>query len=386
MIHISEREEELPDAVIGKLMKIASEDKSIASLGPGEPNFDLPRPLVAEVKRLANKCNHYSAAAGRTELREALAKKVWKENHIKAEPENIIVTSGSQEALLLAGMCTLDVSEQVILPQPCFMGYIPMFDLIDAQIVPVQLKEENKFELNPDDLKKVIDKKKTKVLLINSPSNPTGNVIRKKVLEEVADIAIENDLCVFSDEAYEKIVYDAKHYSIGALNGMQKHVITFQSFSKTYAMCGFRVGYAVAHESLAKAMSKTHVYSTLSAPTISQMLALKALQLSPKYTNDMVKEYRRRRDYIVSRLNGMGLPTPMPEGAFYTFSNIQTFSKDSFKFASDLLKQKVAVVPGIEFGPCGEGYIRCSYATKLDTIKIAMDRLEKYVQKLAWKS
>ncbi len=246
MVEISEREEELPEAVIGKLLKIASEDKSIASLGPGEPNFNLPAPLVSEAKKLAAHCNHYSAASGRTELREAIAKKVWKDNHIKAEPENVIVTSGSQEALLLAAMCTLDVSEQVILPTPCFMGYNPMFELIDANVVPIQLKEEEKFELNPDDVKKAIDKKKTKVLLLNSPSNPTGNVIRKKVLEEIADIVIDNDLYVFSDEAYEKIVYDAKHYSIGGLNGMEKNVVTFQSFSKTYAMCGFRVGYAVA--------------------------------------------------------------------------------------------------------------------------------------------
>ncbi len=386
MVEISEREEELPEAVIGKLLKIASENKDIVSLGPGEPDFPLPKPLVAEVKKLANNVNHYSSTSGRTELREALAKKLKKENRIDCDPNNIVVTCGSQEALLLASMCTLDVSEQVILPMPCFMGFMPMFELIDAQVVPLQLKEEDKFELNPDELKKLIDKKKTKVLLINSPSNPTGNVLQKKVLEEIADIAIENDLYVFSDEAYEKITYDAKHISIGSLNGMEKNAVTFQSFSKTYAMCGFRIGYAAAHELLAKAMSKVHIYSSLSAPTISQKLALKALKLPAKYTIDMVKEYRKRRDYIVPRLNEMGLPTVMPEGAFYAFANIQNYSHDSNKFASELLKQKVAVVPGVEFGSYGEGYIRCSYATDLKNIKVAMDRLEKYLHVLSWKS
>ncbi len=380
MVEISEREEELPGAVIGKLLKIAAEDKKIASLGPGEPDFSLPKPLVNYIPKLKNKVNHYSPPAGRTELRQALAKKVRKENKIKAAPENIIVTAGSQEALMLASMCTLDVSDQVILPTPAFMGYLPMFELINVQVKPVQLKEELKFELNPDDLKKHIDKKKTKVLLINSPSNPTGTVIRKKVLEEIADIAIENDLYIFSDEAYEKIVYDQKHYSIGSFNGMQNRVVTLQTFSKSHAMCGFRVGYAVANPELIKAMSKIHIYSTLTACTLSQMLAQKALTLSPRYTQTMVKEYRRRRDYLVKRLNELGLKTPKPEGAFYTFSNIQHLSKNSFKFAKELLKRKVAVVPGAEFGVYGEGYIRCSYATDLRIIKVAMDRLEKFLK------
>lgn len=380
MLEISEREEELPEAVIGKLLRIAAEDKSIASLGPGEPDFSLPKPLISEFKKIASKTiNHYSPPAGRSDLREAIAKKVKKENKIKASPENVIVTAGSQEALLLTSLCTMDVSDQVLLPTPCFMGFAPMFELINTQVVPIQLKEENKFELNPDDLKKSINKK-TKVLLINSPANPTGNVIRKKILEEIADIAIENNLYIFSDEAYEKITYDQKHYSIGSFNGMEKNVVTLQSYSKSYAMCGFRLGYAIANEELIKAMSKIHIYSSLSATTSSQMLGIKALQLPQKYTINMVKEYRKRRDYLVKRLNELNLPTPKPEGAFYTFSNIKNYSNNSFKFANDLLKKKVAVVPGIEFGSYGEGYIRCSYATDLKIIKIAMDRLEKFLK------
>jgi len=289
-----------------------------------------------------------------------------------------MVTGGSQEALLLAVAATLDVSEQIIIPNPSFLAYLPTVEMFNAFPKFVELKEEEKFEINPDRVKKLIDKKKTKVLLINSPANPTGAVIRKKVLEELADIAIENDLYIFSDEAYEKIIYEGKHTSIGSLNGMDKHVLTFQTFSKSYAMCGYRVGYVCGPQNVIEVMTKTHVYSTICAPTISQMLAVKALSLPNKYTNNMVKEYKRRRDFLVKRMNEIGLKTVKPEGAFYTFSNI---GKNSRKFSMDLLKKaKVAVVPGSEFGSFGEGYIRCSYATDYKIIEKALDRIEKFVR------
>ena len=192
---------------------------------------------------------------------------------------------------------------------------------------------------------------------------------------------MEHDLYVFSDEAYEKIVYEGKHVSIGSLNGMQEHVATFQTFSKSYAMCGYRLGYVIAPPKMAAAMKKVHIYSTISAPTISQMLGVKALSQSA-YTRKMVKEYDRRRRFIVARLNEMGLPTKMPKGAFYTFSDITAFAKESRSFALSLLKKKkVAVVPGIEFGPGGEGYIRCSYATAYEKIEKAMDSMEDFLKK-----
>ncbi len=294
----------------------------------------------------------------------------------------MVVTCGSQEALMLAAACTLDVSEQIVLPNPGYMGFLPTFELFNAGYTFYELKEESAFEPNPDEIKKSITKK-TKVIVLNSPANPTGNVIRKKILEEVADIAVEKDVAIFTDEAYEQITYDdAKHVSIGSLNGMQDQVFTFQSFSKSSAMCGFRLGYVVAPRKFADAMKKTHVYSTIAAPTLSQKVGLKALSLPKKYVQGMVKEYDRRRKVIVSRLNGMGLDTPMPKGAFYTFSNIRHITKNSKRFAFDVLKkQKVAVVPGSDFGSAGEGHIRCSFATKLPIIEKAMDRLEKYVHR-----
>ncbi len=380
MVHISEREEQLPDQLIEKLIEISSEDSSVLSLGPGEPDFKLLPPLVKEVQRLASSCNHYSPAGGIRKLREAICKKIRRDNRISASPDNVVVTCGSQEALLLAAACTLDVSESILLPNPGFMGFLPSFELFNANIKFYTLSEDNSFEPNPDDIEKQIDKK-TKVILLNSPANPTGNVISKKVLEEIADIAVEHDLAVFSDEAYEKILYDdAKHVSIGSLNGMKDRVFTFQSFSKTFAMCGFRLGYVVAPEKHAIAIKKTHIYSTICAPTISQKLGLKALSLPGKYVLTMVKEYDKRRKVIVKRLNDIGFSTPVPKGAFYTFSNISHISKNSAKFALELLKkQKVAVVPGVDFGSSGEGFIRCSFAAKLPIIEKALDRIEKFI-------
>lgn len=383
MVDISERETELPDAIIGKLLKIASEDKSIVSLGPGEPDFKLPKPIVSFVKKYADDCNHYSPPGGRIELKEQIIKKLKKDNKIKASPENIIVTCGSQEALLLATACTLDVSEQIILPEPSFMGFLPTFELFDANPIFIPLKEDEGFEINPDEVKKVIDKKKTKVLLINTPANPTGNVLSKQVLEELADIARENNLYIFSDEAYEKIIYDdKKHYSIGSFNGMEKYVVTFHSFSKTYSMCGFRLGYAAGPEELIKAMTQTHVYSTICAPTISQKVGTEALKLSSKYTEAMVKEYARRRKLILKRLEEMKLPVAKPYGAFYVFPNIKDYSNNSVNFANELLtKGKLAAVPGSEFGREGEGHIRFSYATDYKHIEEAMNRLENFLKK-----
>lgn len=383
MVHISEREEQLPDQQIEKLIELMVEDKSVLSLGPGEPDFALPKPLVAEIKRLANQSNHYAPAGGLKELREAICKKVKRDNKISAEPGNVVVTCGSQEALLIASAVTLDPSEQVLLPNPSYMAFLPTIELFSASPRFFALKEENAYEPDPDDIKKQIDRKKTKVLILNSPANPTGNVIRKKVMEEIADLAVEYDLAVFSDEAYEKLTYgDARQLSMGSLNGMADRVFTFQTFSKAYAMCGFRLGYVIAPSEAARAIRKTHIYTTVCAPTISQKLGIKALSLPSKYTRDMVREYDKRRKVIVERLNDMGLSTPDPKGAFYTFSNIKHINKNSTKFALKLLKeQKVAVVPGVDFGTEGEGHIRCSFATKLPIIEKAMDRLEKFVNK-----
>ncbi len=384
MTHISERELELPDAIIGKLLGIAAERKDIISLGPGEPDFPTPKPIVEYLKKNMQKGMHYSDPRGRQDLRKVIAKKLRKENKIKsANEEDIIVTTGSQEGLLDAFMATLDPGEQIVLQNPGYLAYIPQIELINAYPVYLKLDEEDGFEINPDKLAKLVDKKKTKVILINTPANPTGNVLSKKVLEEVADIAVENDVLVFSDEAYEKLVYGKKHISFASLNGMEKYAVTFHTFSKSFAMTGFRVGYVHGPQKLINPIAKVHHYTTLCAPHISQIAALKALHLSGKYIERMRKEYDKRRKFIVKRLNETGLKTCEPFGAFYAFSNITSVTKKkSFAFAQELLrKAKVATVPGTEFGSYGEGFIRFSYATDLKRINDAMDRIERYLNK-----
>ncbi|HLD12851.1 MAG TPA: aminotransferase class I/II-fold pyridoxal phosphate-dependent enzyme [Candidatus Nanoarchaeia archaeon] len=379
MVHISERERELPEAVIAKLLKIAEEDKNIISLGPGQPDFSLPEPLVQELHKLDKNCNHYAPPGGRKDLKQAIIKKLAQENNIQTEEDNIIVTVGSQEAFMLASMCSLDVGEQIILPDPGYLGYESILDIIHAIPVKLPVYQDNDFMIDPDVLKKIIDKKRTKAIVLTTPSNPTGMVIPKKILEAIADIAIDNNLYIFSDEAYEHILYDNnKHVSIGSLNGMEDNVVSMYTCSKSYAMCGFRIGYAAGPKKIIKAMTRLHPNTTISAPNPSQIIATKALTLPKKYIQTMVYEYDRRRKFLVKRLNQLNMKTLMPQGAFYTFSNIQHYSNNSFRFAAKLLQQaKVGVVPGKEFGNNGEGYIRCSYATTYEKIEEAMNRIEK---------
>jgi len=382
MVNLSKRELQLPELEFPKIFKRVINDKSIISLGPGEPDFITPKPLLDYGKKIIGKSTHYSEPQGLLELRKAIAKKVQKENKIKAGPDNVLVSCGSQEAIFSALLTTIDPTEQVILPTPGYLGYLPAIELVNGIPKYLKLEEKDKFEINPDNLKKSIDKKKTKVLIINSPSNPTGNVLSKKVLEEIADIAVDNNLYVFSDEAYEQLTYDRKHISMASLNGMKNHVVSFQTFSKSFAMCGFRLGYAVGPKKLIQEMTKVHHYVTLTAPHLSQLVGVKALSLSKKYVNSMKQRYRRRRDFIVKRLNELNLSTPTPEGAFYTFSNIQKFSKNSVRFSRLLMdKAKVAVIPGTEFGKYGEGFVRCSFATDYDLIDKAMNRIEKFLKK-----
>ena len=383
MRHISERESDLPDSVIGELIKIAQEDKSIISMGAGQPDFKTPKPILDYAKKVINKSTAYSNPQGVLELREAIARKLKKENKISyADPKNIVVTAGSQESIFMTLASTIDPGEQVIIPNPGYLAYVPAVELLNGSIAYVRLREEDGFEIDPEKIKEVIDKKKTKMLILNSPANPTGNVLSKKTLEKISDIVIENDLYVISDEAYEKLVYDKKHISIGSLNGMEDYAVTVQSFSKSFAMCGFRLGYASGPKNLIDAMIKSSHYVTLCAPHISQLLGVKALQIPNKYVENMRLEYDGRRKYIVKRLNDLGLRTTMPYGAFYAFSNIKHLSNNSYNFAKELLtKAKVAVVPGTEFGTYGEGYIRFSYATDLKLIKEGLDRIEKFLKK-----
>ncbi|MDO8537505.1 MAG: pyridoxal phosphate-dependent aminotransferase [archaeon] len=385
--HLSERVTELPDSVIGELIRIAEEDKSIISLGPGEPDFSTPKTILDFGKKMLDqKYTHYSPPGGRKELKELIAKKAKKENKIKIEDahKQIVVLNGSTEAIMLSLMCFVDAGEEVLVPNPSFLSYVPSVELLNGFAVNIPLEADDGFQINPDIIKGLISKK-TKAIILNSPSNPTGTVLKKKLLEEIAEIAIENNLMILSDEAYEYYVYgEAKHESIGALNGMQDNVLTMQSFSKSFAMPGFRVGYAIGPEWLINPMTKIHVYSSLCAPTISQKMAEKALVSPRKEIEKMRKDYDKRRKLVLHRLAEIPLlhVEKVPEGAFYVFPKIQA-NMSSMELSKYLLKEaKVSVVPGTEFGKFGEGFIRISYATNYFLIEKAMDRIEKAMRKL----
>jgi len=383
---IAKREKELPYYTIGKLLKIAAESKDIISLGPGEPDFVTPSRILTATKRYLDRgFTHYSPPGGRAELKEAIIKKLKRENKISAKPENIIVTTGSTEAILLTLMCIIDPGEAVMITDPAYFNYKATIEILNGIPIMVPLLEEENFELNRDKLEEFIIPEKTKAIIINSPNNPIGTVMKKKELEEIADFAIEHDLLVISDEAYEKFIYDGeKHVSIGSLNGMENNTMSVFTLSKTYAMTGFRLGFAVGRSDIINAMTKIHLFTSICAPTISQMAALNALTGSQKCVERMIKEYDKRRKFIMKRLEEIErFYCVKPKGAFYAFPNIEDFGMKSLEFAEWLLKNaKVAVVPGTEFGKYGEGFIRLSYATSLDKIKIAMDRIERSIKKL----
>lgn len=382
---VSEREEELPRQVIGELIRIAEEETGVISLGPGEPDFTTPKHILSFAKECLDRgYTHYSPPGGRKELREAICRKLGRENGIKVGPEQVIVTAGSTEAILLALMCMIDPGEGVIIPDPGFLAYKPMVEILNGVPISIPLKEEEGFQFRVEKARDRIIPEKTMAIILNSPSNPTGTVFTRKTLEEIADFAVEYELFIISDEAYEKFVYgDAKHVSIGSLNGMEEYVLTLQSFSKTYAMPGFRVGYAAGPERIVKAMSRVHTYTSFCAPTISQLAALKALEGPQGCVERMRREYERRGRLMVKGLNGMGLNCAEPQGAFYTFPNISEFGMNSLAFSKWLLKNaKVAVVPGTEFGLHGEGFVRCSYATSYEKIGGALKRMERALKKL----
>jgi len=382
---ISERYIYLPSSEFAEIMRLAAEGKDIISLGPGEPDFTTPKHIIDFAKKkLDEGYTHYSPPIGRFELRKAIAKKLKKENKINVKTDEIIVTCGSQEALFLATLALLDPGEKMLVPDPGFLAYIPMVETVTGVPISVPILEEDGFEYNPDTIKKLVDKR-TRILLINTPSNPTGRIFKKKTLEELADIAIEHDLIIFSDEAYEKIIYDRnKHISIGSLNGMKGHVITFQSFSKSYAMPGWRVGYAAGPKDIIESMERMHIYAGLCSPTISQLAATEALEGDQKCVKKMRDEYDRRRKLIMKRLKEIPKITLLkPEGAFYAFPNITGLNMKSNEVVHFFLKKaKVLTVPGTEFGKYGEGYIRMSYATSYEKIKEALNRIEGVVRKL----
>lgn len=382
---LSEKLDIIPPSLIRRFFDLASSVKDVISLGIGEPDFDTPQNIKEYAKEALDKgYTHYGPNIGLPMLREAIAEKLRRDNGIDADPESeIIITVGANMPILMGLATFLREEEEVLIPEPAFVSYAPAAILAGGKPVMVPTREEEEFKPRIEDLEKHVSEK-TRAIIINTPNNPTGTVYTRKDLEEIADFAIEHDLMIISDEVYEYIVYDGfKHVSIASLNGLFERTITVNGFSKTFAMTGWRIGFAVAPSWVIEKMVKLHMYTITCPATFTQYAVAKALRdkRSWEAVENMRNEYRRRRDLVWKRLNEIGLQVFKPRGAFYIFPSIRDIGMKSMEFSEKLLiKEKVAVVPGIAFGNSCDQYIRISYAVKYEKLEEALDRIEKFIK------
>ncbi|WP_407377267.1 pyridoxal phosphate-dependent aminotransferase [Methanobrevibacter sp.] len=354
---------------IRKMFEVTNPDA--INLGIGEPDFDVPQNIKDAMKEsIDNNETHYTPNKGIIELREEIVKKLKKDNGINTNPENVIVTVGASEALFMASQAFIEKGDEVILPDPSFLLYESVIKIADGTIVPVDCKMENEFKLKADDVAEKITKN-TKAIFLNSPSNPTGAVMEKEDIKAIADLSMDHDFLIVADEIYEKIIYGKNHCSAGKYSD---NVVTINGFSKTYAMTGLRIGYVTANAEHTEELFKIHQNNIACANTTAQKGALEALRGPQDAANKMIKEFERRRNLIVPRLNDMGYETVNAEGAFYVFPKI-----DDEDFVMKAADAGVITVTGAAFGENGKGHVRMSYANSYENIKKAMDILEESV-------
>jgi aminotransferase len=379
----SDRVKKVPKSGIRKFFELVIGMEDVISLGVGEPDFVTPWHIrEACVYSLEKGYTMYTSNYGLLELREEISRSIKGDYGIDYNPgDQILVTVGVSEAFDLAVRAVVNPGDEVIIPEPCYVAYKPCTIFAGGNPIVIPTRVENGFKVLPEDIEdKITDK--TKALVLSYPNNPTGAVMSKKELEEIADIINEHDLLVISDEVYDKLTYQGKHTCFASLGGMQEKVIYLNGFSKAYAMTGWRVGYACGKEEIIEAMMKIHQYAALCAPITAQMAAIEALRRGENAVEAMVKEYNQRRRIIVKRLNEIGLECFKPKGAFYAFPSIRNTGLRSEEFSEGLLREeRVAVVPGNVFGEAGEGFIRCAYAASLKDINEALNRMEKFSRK-----
>lgn len=369
MINPASRTKPIELSQIRKMFEITN--PNAINLGIGEPDFNVPENIKQAMKNsIDDNDTHYTPNKGYIELREAIVDKFKKDNGIETNPDNIIVTVGASEALYMCAQAFIESGDEVILPNPSFLSYEACVKLADGKIIPVDCKMENEFKLKADDVSEKITKN-TKAIMLNSPSNPTGAVMEKEDIKAIADLSMDNDFLIISDEIYEKIIYDKKHYSPAKYSD---NVITLNGFSKTYAMTGLRIGYLTANEEYTEELLKIHQYNIACASTVSQRGAYEALTGPQDEVTKMVNEFKNRRDLIVKRLNEMGYETVNAEGAFYVFPKIE-----DKEFVQKAAKAGVITVPGAAFGSNGENHVRMSYANSYENIEKAMNILEERV-------
>ncbi len=386
---LSEKIVTIPPSGIRKFFDIASEMKDAISLGVGEPDFDTPWHIREEgIYSLEKGRTFYTANAGLKDLRTEIHNYLRRKYDVTYDPDTeILVTVGGSEAIDIAMRAMLDPGDEVLVPQPSFVSYVPCAVLADGVAVPIDLEEKDQFRLTPEKLREKITPR-TKLLVMPFPNNPTGAIMTRPELEEIARIVEEYDLFVLSDEIYAELTYgEERHVSFASLPGMKERTVLINGFSKAFAMTGWRLGYACAPAVILKQMLKIHQFAIMCAPTTSQYAAIDAMRNSDEDVKHMCESYDQRRRYLLHAFTEMGLDCFEPLGAFYAFPSIKRFGMTSDEFAIRLLKEeKVAVVPGSAFGDSGEGYLRVSYAYSLKSLKAALGRMERFVNRLDGKA
>ena len=373
---------------IRKFFDLVSEMPDAISLGVGEPDFDTPWRIREEgIYTLEQGKTFYTSNAGLKDLKIEISKYLERKIHVEYDPDHeIMVTIGGSEAIDAAMRAMLDPGDEVLIPQPSYVSYVPCAVLAGGVPVIIELKAENEFRLTPEALEAAITPK-TKLLVMPFPNNPTGAIMEKKDLEKIAEIVREHDLYVISDEIYSELTYLEQHVTIASLQGMRDRTIVINGFSKSHAMTGWRLGYACGPRIIIEQMLKIHQFAIMCAPSTSQYAGVEALRNGDEDVAAMREEYNGRRRYLLHRFKEMGLSCFEPFGAFYVFPCIKEFGMTSEEFATELLnQQKLAVVPGTAFGDCGEGFLRISYAYSLDNLKKAMDRMEAFITDLRKRS
>ena len=385
---LSEKVTALKPSGIRKFFDIVSEMKDAISLGVGEPDFDTPWHIRDEgIYALEKGKTFYTSNAGLKDLRQEISNYIKRTQGVEYNPNSeILVTVGGSEAIDIGLRAIINPEDEVIIPQPSYVSYEPCAILAGAKPVIINLKAENEFRLKPEELLNAITDR-TKILILPYPNNPTGAIMEEGDLRAIAEIIKEKDILVMSDEIYSALTYKEKHVSIASIEGMKERTILINGFSKAYAMTGWRLGYACGPKEIITQMTKIHQFAIMCAPTTSQYAAVEALKHGDKDVEEMRQSYNQRRRFLMDAFRKMNLECFEPYGAFYVFPCIKEFGMTSEEFATKFLQEeKVAVVPGTAFGECGEGFLIISYAYSLESLKLAIGRLEKFVNRLRGKS
>lgn len=378
---ISPLVEQVAPSGLRQFFDIVSTMKDVVSLGVGEPDFATPKHIITEcIHSLEQGKTNYTSNSGLLELRQEIVKYIASSYHVSYDvEEEVLVTVGASEALDLAIRAVIAPGDEVLIPEPCYVSYQACVLFAGGTVVPIATSPERGFRVTADELRAKITPK-TKAIILGYPNNPTGAIMSRAELQAVADLAAEHDLLVISDELYSELTFDGKHTCFAALDGMKDRTIILNGFSKSHAMTGLRIGYALAHPAVIAAMMKIHQYTMLCAPITSQIAAIEALKNGQSAMKKMMEQYNKRRKIMLKGFRDMGLDCFEPQGAFYIFPSIKKTGLSSQEFTEQLLqKERVAVIPGQAFGACGEGFIRCSYSYSEEHLREALRRMDRFV-------